>query len=292
MRPAYIVFAACLFLYAAPLSPAGNDTTRSQLLRERLLHRQENVNRWESQATVQIALAITVGLLGLAVGALQKSDRPRARDATVAAGLIISAITVCTNIVFSADHRMLLKSVDLAKPILEDLSDMLVDLDRDESRENQLAIEADFKAKCGRIDEIALKLRSGQAPDFPAFSWTSAVYAQSKAPRQPAWVSAGQRSDEASTYFVGEARGPLLAQLKTESLDRAVEAAARWVLRSQGNTEEPSRQALEMVRSSGEVAATWFAFDPASRTYRYCTRLRLSNEFKTVPLNRGSRTKG
>jgi hypothetical protein len=220
-------------------------------MQKRLDRQVEAVGNWGSEATQEIWLAIVVGVLGLAIGALQPTNIAKLAAAVI--GPVVSAITLFTNLFYPADYRTLQRSVAEATPIIEDLQETLSTFDPNQTPENQLAIEADFKSKCGKIDQIAERLLNGQANDSQVKeSWapfkTRVVYAQSDS--HPAWTASRQQSDKISTYFVGEARNVSLPLAKTAAEEGAFLAAGQWLMKSQPNQSsvEPSPQLLQLLK--------------------------------------------
>lgn len=303
MSKALASTAVAIALLTAVPCPAdtGAQSPRAQQMQQRLDRRVRTVSHWQSQASQQIAFSLTIGLLGLVVGALQGSTKGWAKGLTVAGGLAVSAITLLTNKVYLADYRTMQRSVDQATPILEDLSEILATFDPSQTLQNQLAVEAEFKSKCGKIDQIGQKLLGVEPSQSPgagtpqSAAWLSipVVHASSPPPesrepllREPGWVRAGQQSDKVSVYFVGEATDASLASAKTASQENAIVAAARWLTGTQAaqNTTQPSPQLRELLKNVAEVADTWFTYDPVAKAYHYYSRVRISNELKGLGL--------
>jgi hypothetical protein len=258
-------------------------------MHERLTRRQAVVSGWEKQATQQIYLSFAVGLLGLIVSALQGTSKPWTRILTAALGFSVSAVTLFTNKVYTADYHTLQKSAAEARPLIEGLQEDIVKFELAQSPGNQSAIEIEFSTECGRIDQIEQRILGGASPSqeppknagnlFRA--WVA--YAQFK-PTAPAWTSTNLQNDAFSTYFVGIGESTSLTEAKSTSLKKAVTYGAHWLKGDplSNDQAEPPPQVLEVVKQSADVVGTWFSYDPGTEVYRYYTRLRLTNELKAL----------
>src|SRR5262245_31862289 len=132
MRKFFVVL-VCLFVLATAIpcradSP-GSASPLVTRMQARLDQRQATVNGWASQARWQLGLSIIVGMLGRIIGIVQGANKTWTKSLTVGLGFCISAVTLCTNRIFPADYRTLMRSVQQGQTIIDDLKDMLSDFD-------------------------------------------------------------------------------------------------------------------------------------------------------------------
>jgi hypothetical protein len=279
----------------APAPDTSKGTEAKNALQQQLERRAGTVHKWSLQAKEEIALSFAIGLLGLLVGALQGSQWTWTKKITVASGLAISVMTLCTNTFFPADYRTLQICVSKANTILGQLEFALANFDPAQSSANLQAAESDFMDKCGKIDLIEQNmLGKGQSSDGTSKQPGTGmlfepmlVYAQSTG-AAPAWIN-GKASDGAFTYFVGKAEGTSLLQAKNDSFANAVDQAAHWLRGDQHAAQqqqqavpEPTQQLLDLVKRSSDVADTWYSYENARRTYTYFTLLRITNALHSL----------
>jgi hypothetical protein len=271
------------------LAQPSSSSPRLKLMQDRLARREAVVSGWASDASQQVGFALAVGLLGILIGAAQASERRWIKGFTVGAGLCVSAFTLSTKILYPADYRTLERSVEQASPILEDMQGIVATFDPQQTLDNQLAVETEFKTKCGKIDLIGQRLLGvdppSQGPTNASLFHVRVVHAQSPQ-TPPAWTGQGFRVDKSGTYFVGAGDNTSLAAAKTASFEKAVSNAARWLRGDEpgGSESVPPPQLLDFVRNAAEIADTWYAYDRNTGAYRYYTSLRLTSEFRRSDL--------
>jgi hypothetical protein len=280
------ILAFCLPCFANSDVPSQ----RFQSMQARLQHREAIVRDWQNQARQQMILAVTVGLLGLVVGLLQGSTKNWTRALTVFLGFCVSAITLCTNKIYSADYRTLQRSVNEAQLVIENLQSILGNFDPSQSLENQLQLEGEFKKECAKIDLIGEKILGIDPPAQVMSSGTQlirtgVVYAQSQQGK-PDWISTEVQSDKLSRYFVGVGQDESLAQARSASVADAESKVAQWLKDGSVNVKNgpPQPQLMDLVKHVVDISDSWFAYDRQKGLYLYYTRLRLSNEFRSGDL--------
>ncbi len=285
MRNKCIAVVILLFALYIPDLVASPSHIRDAL-NHRLTVREAEVANWQRSANSQLALSIAIGMLGLLVGMLQASQNRWAKGTTVALGFLVSAITLFTNRVYTADYRTYMRCVEEAKPLIEDLREMVLMFDPDQSSDNQLSIEAEFKSKCNKFDLIEIKTLGMDPPthesESKASGWLTldTVQAQSVS-LPPGWTGPVVQTDKSGTFFVGYAEDFSLTTARTKSLDSGVKVAAQWLIRGQ-NRETLTPQLMELVKHAAEASDTWFSYDSSARVYHYYTRLRLANDFRSL----------
>lgn len=288
-----IMIFVTLLLPVAPCLPQSATPSREAVrMQHRVEKRQALVNDWASQAAQQVVLSIAVGILGLAVSALQKPSESWARALTVGLGLAVSAITLCTKMLYPADFQTLRRAVDQANPIVERLAEMQDQLDS-VSGENKVALEAEFETTCVKIDDISHRLLGTETQSdangpraVGTFLFSDVVHAQSKTSGQtrPSWTSKAPYSDGGGSYFVGIGRDSSLAVAKSLSLKSAYFSAANWIQLSQPNQqpEDPSPQLIELVQQESQTTDTWFSVEGESQIWVYYSRIRIPSGFRLL----------
>jgi hypothetical protein len=254
-------------------------------MQDKLTARQSEVDGWEHQSEQQVYLSVAVGILGLLVSALQGSARTWTKALTVGVGFLISALTLLTNKVYTADYRTLERSVVQARPILEHLQGIILKFDPSQTPQNMLAVEAEFDTTCNKIDLIAQKMLgidSGQIQSGRVFRFVPVVYAaQPQGP--PGWTATKIQSDKTNAYIVGQGESKSLYEAKAASEDDAMNKAVEWLGSDVSRTQSPATAPLmDLVKHSKEFTDTWFGYDRQTGIYHYYTRLRLASDLRSL----------
>jgi hypothetical protein len=191
-----LIILVCLAVFMVIVPSFADSPSPSPILKhmqERLARREAAVSGWSRQASEQLYLSIAVGLLGLIVALLQGPSKNWTKGLAVTLGFLISAITLLSNRIYPADYKTLLRSVEEAKPILEDLEGTVEEFDPLQTTQNQKGIEDEFKIKCGKIDLIGKNIL-GVEPEqqktttgSSGLNSTGVVFAQAK-PQAPVWT--------------------------------------------------------------------------------------------------------
>ena len=295
-----LILAAFLAIPLAGAISLGQSASLSipaKHMQVRIANRQAKVNEWRIQATQQIVLTIAVGVFGLLVGALQKPATPMTRACTAALGLSVSAITICTKTLYTADFQTLRRAVDAASPMLERLSELPDNYESATSSGDKLQVQADFEAMCGKLDDLSHRLTGIEGPsDSPASKAQKSslspifaiheVYAQSQQTdqHQPSWTNRPPFTDGSGSYFVGVGRDSSLTIARSLAIDSASMSATNWVRLSQPATQQAdiSTQVTKIVQQHSEVSDTWFTRDKESGIWVYYSRLRLPLGLNTL----------
>ena len=291
---AVLVLAMSLICVAPCGSQTPQPSTEVVHMKHRVDTRVKLVKGWESQGAQQVVLSIAVGLLGLAVGALQAPKKTWARTSSVVLGLTVSAITICTKTLYPADFQTLRRAVDQANPIIERLSDIPDDYDL-ATAENKVNLQAEFEASCAKIDDISHRLLgSSTSPPGKAFLAdpslfdTERVLAQSQGGSQtaPAWTTMLPYTDNTGTYYVGVGRDASLNVAKTLSLKTAYSSVANWVQHSQNYPQgtPPSTKLISIVEQDSQVANTWFVVDKSSGIWTYYSLVKVPSGFASLDI--------
>ncbi len=233
--------------------------------------KEQEVGDWERQARFQMALVLTAGILGLIVGALQKSDKKTSRAATAALGAAMSALTLINSTLFETDHRTLRAKARKARDILEETR---VQLAHEPALENLEAWSDEILNHLKGISHLREELRAARTP----VTIHSTVNAE---PIEPEWVSKAPE-DDLSLYYVAKSCSPSLAEAKTGALEDAIGKAAGDLARRQEEAQKTKPAPADMqrlrafVQKVGEVSRTHVAYDPGKKEYCYFVQQRLS----------------
>jgi hypothetical protein len=258
--------------------------------------REVDVNAWENQARVQVALLVLVAALGGVTMAVQGFSKKKwAKPTTVIVGAAVTVLTGTNGIVFPTDHRVLRRHVAKARSILTEARYICAVIDDTQTQQNQDALLKQVRDQIAQIERLGPTGDEGGEPaktnvDLQAphgFNGDPVVYAQAppqKAPPQPppapSWLSQPPRDDR-FLYFVGTGEDESYADAKKESYARAVEEATKYVANQAGSmasnlSSQEIDHLTDYVTRSSSVADTYLVYDRGARLYRHSTLLRLS----------------
>jgi tetratricopeptide (TPR) repeat protein len=260
---------------------------------ERILQEhQTEIKKWENTATIIIILFILVGALGLFTAAFRGSDNKWLKRATIIAGLAIPVITLVNNTAFDYDHRILLLNAKQARQLVHEARLLLIRWPGSNMEERN-ELFGQIQDKLHQIDKITVTIYTTAPSESTGSDITrvdsigliSTAYAKSHEgiAQQPSWISQPP-SDRINIYFVGVGDSPSLNQAKEYSHHNAIELAVDYFILQFRNMAK--KEALrfdidslsEYLVKSGEVADTYFHFDPAKGFYRYYTLLKLNKK--------------
>ena len=162
----YVLLTTC---FAPTICHSENPThDPPKVLEMRLLPVEAKIDGWKRAEITQICCAIAVGLAGVAIGALQTADRPSLKGFTIVLGLIVSAITIVTHIIYNADYQAYRRAIDEADPIIEDLEVYLTTYKAPGQTDDNLYREnLEFIDKCTKFDDISKRIAGEQPQDKP-----------------------------------------------------------------------------------------------------------------------------
>ncbi len=225
--------------------------------------------QWEYRLLLSFALA--VGILGAASAAAQKFEGTKARVATLAMGVLISALTFSTNTLFPDDHRALKRNVERARherdvgKVVADSADLSV------STEALLQLEQQVQARYAAIVS-ALGPDSKQASLAPASAWAAAPGAP-ESPECQRWPSSG------GLCFSGIGRSAYPEQARQNALQIAVDQASQYVARQVGS-QRPPEAFRDYVERFARVEEVYPSRDlRAGREFGYVAILTLNSRF-------------
>lgn len=251
----------CLSTIVHAQSYAGPDPAR---LEAQLKGVKAMVARWELLGTWQLGLAIAVGVLGALVAGLQKFDGKKwCSVSVVAAGVLISLMTVVAKEAFDSDHRGYRKLANVAR---EEIFQAEINLDIIKSAGT--TVEDKHDAANEVVTRISRIGRSGGAIGDSAHASSLAdlgIIATAHAQTKVAWISQPRTETSTAIRFVGVGRATSLSEAQTQSLQNAQRTAATDL-----------RIPLDAVSRYGRPINTFTEFDAARRTYSYYTLLEVN----------------
>lgn len=270
------LLAASLLLFLSSQLASALNAPDPTALRSMLQPFEADVHNWQQMATTILVLNVTVGVLGVIVGALQTSQRKLSKFTTAFLGVAISVITVITNLSFDVDRRTLHTRVIQGRELLAECQLMLQRIPEDAS--NQDAWLGEFGARLQKLAEL------GGEPEKKAalvdIELIPPVYAQSSKAAAPTWVD-HPPSDSSNFYYLGSASDPSLAQAKSLAEKDANRRASAYLSQQletaqQAGSNLPS--ATEYVLKSAAQQDSYFTYDPALHTYRYYVLMRVRRD--------------
>ncbi|MFY9557382.1 MAG: hypothetical protein WAV47_21940 [Blastocatellia bacterium] len=251
----------------------AEDSELIQLFLSRLDDCNRTIAGWEFEAKLLIFLTILVAVLGLITGALQKSTSPRCKSATVAAGILISVITIITTTAFESDHRTLRRSANQARKLHAKVLEKITELRTiSDPKDRQKSIEL-IQNYLSEIFDVRDKILTGaNEPYRGLFELGTTVQAQSG---QPDWISKSQ-SEKFNIFFTGISENTSLKEAQETSFKNALNQAIAQLYGKAGYDIDAIGNA---VSQSAEVAETNFSFNPDTKKYKFYTLLKLNRTF-------------
>ncbi|MFN8642504.1 MAG: hypothetical protein U0802_12950 [Candidatus Binatia bacterium] len=243
---------------------------------------QQRIEALRVRAHLNLALALAVGLLGIAVSGLQASDRPSAKRVVIGMGLTISALTFVTNQLYQGvSHQSLYAKCTagdrLVRASRHDLSVSKTLAAGDPGLKSLSQVIEERLKKCDELDQPSESEVGAQA-----FRLTAAAYAAvlDSVRGGPQWIN-GRQSDERAVYFVGIAHGRDADVGRDESLKDARDLLRKYLIAqpsAAGVTDQAMADAVatRVCRAGSRRGVdTYVAFDQASGLVSYYTLLAL-----------------
>jgi hypothetical protein len=280
-----ITIAGLMVLLLFPCSPAySQDPGVYAVFEAQMQAGMGVVNAWIVKSNILMSMTILVGVLGAALVAMQKLEGKRYKNAAIAVGFVITALTVVVNTVFPVDYRTLRQNALKAKHIIMKAQQQLVVLHTEENPDNQRFLVQQIAELMGQVNELEEKTEI--ARNFPQI--IAAAHAGDEQPElKPSWVLTPPKEDAISYFFVGMGENPLLATARSESHNDAIEKAVLQF--TQGGQQSMAQQvktdagsAREYVRQMSSVQNTYLEYDSAAKRYRIFTLLQLNKAFATT----------
>lgn len=237
---------------------------------------QAQVDRWRSAGDACFWLTVTVGILGIVIGALQPLKRRWVKSAVVVLGVLISSLTLVKTARYESDHRSYYRAADAAEQRVRRIQRWARPVaDSEEERE---AI-AQVRALLDELDEIARRfdaapvapVRAGGGGPLTAVAFAQALPESEK----PDWLN-GRKPEGDRVFFVGVAIDASLAAAREASFDNALAAARDDLGARLGEAKGYDPAALARYLAEGaSVADRYFDREPRGG-YRYYTLVTMS----------------
>ena len=257
----------------------------------------QTIQGWETKANWALTFTAAAVVAGVLVSLLQRGSSPLYRRATIGLGAIIALITGLKPVLFSADYRVLQRSVVQGRQRITTLKGMLLGFDPTQSPENLATFRAEFLKVYHEIDAIEDSLSSDSAPKASAASngtktgGTSlrfpdlipTVHAQSAQVQQHA------PSNDSSYFFNGKGSSMSLSEAQHVAEKDALRQAARFFLeRSKGGDPkaEPPQALLDVLLSASNPAKTSYDYDRGTKLYTFSISLQVSKGVEKLDLLR------
>lgn len=249
-----------------------------QVLQEIVKEQIHEIDKWQSNANLLLLLTIIVGVLGVVTGVLQKFDKNWCKGAVIAAGAIISLITVVNNTVFESDHRTLRAKATKARHLIQDIRILMVQDINQNSEEDRQAWLGEIRDKLSQISDLTSEIYAANLK----ISLVTTAYAQSR--QDPEWIEK-LPVDKINFYFLGVGESASLEKAKELSHQNAIDEAAKY-LTSEFNRrqrEEPVsiniNKLTAFLTSSAKVKDNYWHYDPSDSLYSYFILLSLNRKF-------------
>ena len=165
IRSLPVVLAVIAF---AAVAEAQNVNAYQTMIQQKMA----TIQKWQTEASWQIALLVMACVAGILVGVLQGLAKSWTKLATVALGALIAGVTGLKPIVFSADYRVLQNSAIRANRVVTRLEHMLTQLDPTQTPENiaaaALELLRDEKHRAAVQGKLAKVIASLGQPGAPS----------------------------------------------------------------------------------------------------------------------------
>lgn len=237
---------------------------------------QTQIDRWRLAGDICFWLTVTVGVLGIVIGALQPLKRRWVKSAVVVLGVLISSLTLVKTARYESDHHSYYRAADAAELRVRRIQRWARPVaDPEEERE---AI-AQVRALLDELEQIAARFDATPAAPVHAArdGWLGGVaFAQSlPAADKPDWLT-GRAPEGDRVFFVGVAIDAALAAARRASFDNAIAAARGDLAARLGQARGYDTTALaEYLAEGASVADRYFDREPQGG-YRYYTLVAMS----------------
>lgn len=247
-------------------------------------NRYQQIDQWRFDARMILAMTIIVGLLGLAIGALQSFRGSWVKWTTVTVGLVVSSLTLIQNTVYKTDHHQFRRMANRAEQKLEEIELLLPEFDHADSEDWPILVD-EIKKRIALIDEMEDQLLTGEIgagginiQSAAAMLPLIAIAEASPSPGEPDWVTAPPASKHA-VYFVGLGADRSLAVAKKDALEDAYEQATdHFAFQAEqlgAAALEPDALSKRIVESA-RIESSHTAFDAGTGNWRYYTLIRIA----------------
>ncbi|WP_447789257.1 hypothetical protein [Pseudomonas farris] len=235
----------------------------------------DQLNTWRSNYRLQVGTAILVSVLGLVAAALQGISASYVKSATVALGVVISAITIAMNTLEMNNYRQISISIDKVEKIVRKMETARLNYRTFKKPDNELAAE-EFQKQFARYQAIVDPPDTGPTRSTGyQLKLLPSAYAEESLPD---WLK--QLPDNPKNlYFVGVADSAQLPDAQTESIRTAKIAATQFLREtlqaSMDGTGSVDPLVDTLTRSADEVD-NHITYDEKTGLYRYYSLVRVN----------------
>jgi hypothetical protein len=221
-----------LLLAAAPSAqePPSFDL-RFQAARVTLQEFQDVVSGWERDASIAIVLVVLLAVLGGVTMVLQGVKTSWSKAATVAAGALVSTMTVLNTAIFEADYKTLNRRSEEGHRLIRSANEWLDARAQVQTDADRELILQEIQKRVVSLAELSSSGRTNASASMLP-SLTPVVFAEAascgclKAPT----------SDKRFQYFCGTSTGKALAEARRLASDAAVRQAVQYLQSAGGQS--------------------------------------------------------
>lgn len=249
---------------------------------------ESEINGWENSANLLIILVIAVGSLGVITGILQKSRKKWCKGATIAAGVVISLITIVNNTLFDVDYRTLLSRAEKGRRLIRDIRFELVkgyDESNKEERDEWLNKIHSILIEIGELPSMKVA-----AVNFQIRSASPGVlYAMDTNSQEPPWLNK-LPADKDYLFFVGFAENESLKKAKELSYWNGIKEAAEFFEHRLSIVQTGESGSIDIkglsrfLTGSAKVVDTYYQKNSGDEFYNYCTLIKINKNVTSTDL--------
>jgi hypothetical protein len=267
----------CMFylFYAIPAHADVDIDPTLSYLDELLKSCRDQLEIWRSTYRLQVGFVILVSILGLVAAALQGLTAKYVKVATVALGVVISAITVTVNTLEMNSYRQISASIDKVEKIVRKMDAARLNYKMFKKPDNEIALE-EFKKQYDRFLTIVDPPEIGPGKD-PASRLVLLPVAYADDPL-PGWLTQLPNSSK-SLYFVGVADSARLPDAQAESIQSAKTAANQFLreaVEASGVNTSPAQSPGDTLTRSADEVDNHITYDERTGLYRYYSLVRVN----------------
>lgn len=234
----------------------------------------EDIAEWKTQRGKIIILVIVVGVFGAITGGLQKFHSLKAVIiVTVFLGSAISIVTIVKDVLFDYDHRALSKMIHKGDSVIKDIN---LEISRGYRLGDKDARDEWYNKIQKYFHEFPLSAHNFNNDNI-SFNLVPIAYALPQREfQEPSWLSK-LPTDKINFFFVGMGDSSSLKKAKEYSFNNAIESGSNYLILQFGTEHDIEtlefdvKSLSEYLTESGEVADTYFKYNPDKNSYRYYT---------------------
>jgi hypothetical protein len=298
-----IVLVTLLFPAGAIAQPMQPLSISAQEIRLELGEYRGELEAWEKNVKVLIALAAAVALLGIGSSAAQYLRENRAKIVAVTAGIAVTLITSVTNLFYQVDHWTLKRTINRAEDLLNDIERQLISFERVPEGQLRRDIQNQITEKLNRLgllrgeirDKVLLGYRLANGVAFAQASQDPLTPSWAERPEGPGGFSVAGRG---SAPYPGTGGPEVARRLALEEAKAKLRAriVAAWANPPAGAKTlqpplTPDALASQLV-SVASVADEFVGYDAANGSVVHWVLLSLGAKTASIMLNELAKRQG